>query len=49
VKDVEGWMERNLDVQTRPDAEMVWNRRVKQKMGDGIADTSPSNIAWGTE
>ena len=49
VKDVPGWMAANLDAEARPDAEMVWNRRVKQKMGDGIANTRPSNIAGETE
>lgn len=29
VKDVDGWMERNVDAEARPDAEMVWSRRVK--------------------
>lgn len=32
VKDVEGWMERNLDAKARPDADMVWDRRVKREM-----------------
>lgn len=29
VKDVHGWMAANLDVEVRPDAEMVWDRRVR--------------------
>jgi hypothetical protein len=28
VKDVNGWMAANLDAEARPDAEMVWDRRV---------------------
>jgi len=28
VKDVAGWMAANLDAEARPDAEMVWDRRV---------------------
>ena len=32
VKDVPGWMAANLDEEARPDAEMVWDRRVKRKV-----------------
>lgn len=31
VKDVNGWLEANLDSEARPDAEMVWDRRVKRE------------------
>ena len=31
VKDVAKWMAMNLDVEVRPDAEMVWGRRVKRQ------------------
>jgi hypothetical protein len=31
VKDVPGWMAANLDAEARPDAEMVWGRRVKRE------------------
>jgi len=30
VKDVPGWIVTNLDPEVRPDAEMVWGRRVKR-------------------
>ncbi len=31
VKDVGAWIVRNLDVEVRPDAEMIWGRRVKRQ------------------
>ena len=31
VTDVAGWMAANLDAESRPDAEMVWDRRVKRE------------------
>ena len=31
VKDVDGWMAESLDAEARPDAEMVWGRRVKRE------------------
>lgn len=31
VKDVNGWLATNLDAEARPDAEMVWDRRVKRE------------------
>lgn len=33
VKDVNGWMAANLDAEARPDAEMVWDRRVAVRRG----------------
>jgi len=30
INDVEAWIEKNLDVEVRPDAEMIWGRRVKR-------------------
>ena len=32
VKDVNGWMEAHLDAEARPDAEMIWDRRVAREM-----------------
>ena len=32
VKDVAGWMERNLDAELQPGFEMVWDRRVARAL-----------------